>query len=81
MSIKFMITTAAALVVLAGPALAGTHGSPKRAYYAQAPGTDASTINGSRGAPEQISGPRQGFEGWPTDYLVNRFGDRQMQGR
>jgi hypothetical protein len=22
-----------------------------------------------------------GFDGWPTDYLVNRFGDRQAQGR
>ncbi len=22
-----------------------------------------------------------GFEGWPTDYLMNRFGDHQAQGR
>ena len=22
-----------------------------------------------------------GFEGWPTDYLMDRFGDRQAQGR
>jgi hypothetical protein len=25
--------------------------------------------------------PGNDFEGWPTDYLVNRFGDHQAQGR
>ena len=80
MSIKFIVTTAAALAVLAGPALAGSHALPKPAY-AQAPGADASIINGSRGAPEQISGARPSFAGYPTDYVTNRFGDRQLQGR
>jgi hypothetical protein len=80
MSMKLLIATAAALAVLAGPALARGHAIPKGAH-AQAPGADASIINGSRGAPEQISGARTGFAGYPTDYLTNRFGDRQMQGR
>jgi hypothetical protein len=66
MSMKLMIATAAALAVLAGPALASNHVVPKGAH-AQAPGADASFS--------------QGFEGWPSDYLINRFGDRQMQGR
>jgi len=79
MSMKLLITTAAALAILAGPALARGHAIPKGAH-AQAPGADASIINGSRGAPEQIGTP-QGFGGWPSDYLTNRFGDRQLQGR
>jgi hypothetical protein len=66
MSMKLMIATAAALAVLAGPALAANHAVPKGAY-AQAPGSGASFS--------------QGFEDWPSDYLINRFGDRQMQGR
>jgi hypothetical protein len=69
MSMKLMITTAAALAVLAGPALAAKQTSLPRGYYAQAPRADASM------------GPRQGFEGFPSDYLLNRFGDRQLQGR
>ena len=80
MSMKLLIATAAALAVLAGPALARGHAIPKGAH-AQAPGADASIINGSRGAPEQISGVQPGFAGWPTDYVINRFGDRQLQGR
>jgi hypothetical protein len=74
-----LITAAATLAILAGPALARGHAIPKDAH-AQTPGADASIINGSRGAPEQI-GTRQGFEGWPSDYVTNRFGDRQLQGR
>jgi hypothetical protein len=66
MSMKLMITTASVLAVLAGPALAANHVVPKGAH-AQAPGADASFT--------------QGFEGWPSDYLINRFGDHQMQGR
>jgi hypothetical protein len=27
------------------------------------------------------AGGRDGFGGWPTDYLTNRFGDHQAQGR
>jgi hypothetical protein len=69
MSMKLMITTAAALAVLSGPALAITQAPVQRGYYAQAPGADV------------LTGTRQGFGGFPSDYLVNRFGDRQLQGR
>jgi hypothetical protein len=69
MSTKLMIITAATLTVLAGPALAANQTPAQRGYFAQAPGADVSI------------GTRQGFEGFPSDYLVNRFGDRQLQGR
>jgi hypothetical protein len=81
MPMKLMITTASLLAVLAGPALAGAHAAPKRGNYASAAGTSGSDINGSRGAPERINGTNGDFERWPTDYLTNRLGDHQAQGR
>ena len=69
MSMKLMITTAATLAVLAGSAFAANQAPAQRGYYAQAPGAGISMET------------RQGFGGFPSDYLLNRFGDRQLQGR
>jgi hypothetical protein len=76
MSIKSAITTAAVLAVLAAPALAGDYGrASQKAYGYNAPKM-MDVYSGTR-----ASYGRSDFAGWPTDYLVNRFGDFQMQGR
>lgn len=33
------------------------------------------------GAHASVRGGADSFQGWPTDYLINRFGDHQAQGR
>jgi len=75
MTIRLMITTALVLAAAYSPALAGDRSAPKRGHYTlkmqMAPG-------GFSGAPTVVKG---GLNGYPTDYLTNRFGDRQLQGR
>jgi hypothetical protein len=80
MSMKLTITAATIFAVLAVPALASARDYPKQSHYGSAfNSTNGSDSNGSRGAPESIN--KGGFAGWPTDYVTNRFGDRQLQGR
>jgi hypothetical protein len=68
MSTKTTIAALAALAtIIAGPALAGSKVTKSMDAYA------SSVDVGARAAGN-------GFEGWPTDYLVNRFGDHQAQG-
>jgi hypothetical protein len=53
---------------------------------------EGTKANGARNAPAATktiaaidpaarASASDGFEGWPTSYLVNRFGDHQAQGR
>jgi len=71
------------LAALAGPALAQGyavkhHADPRaRATVVPSSAIGAGFDNSARAA----YGRSYDFEGWPTDYLSNRFGDRQMQGR
>ena len=90
MSMKATIAIVALAAALAGPVLAaggdGRHGAAKAAkthaiQYVQRSPARASVedvfdadARGSYNAPPQ-------FRGYPTDYLMNRFGDHQMQGR
>jgi hypothetical protein len=75
MTMRLMITTALVLAAAYGPALAGDRSTSKRGPYTlkmqMAPG-------GFSAAPVLFKG---GLNGYPTDYLTNRFGDRQLQGR
>jgi len=52
-----------------------TRTAPK---VARSHGTAAPAID--PGAHASVGG-RADFEGWPSDYLIDRFGDRQAQGR
>ena len=85
MSMKLVITTAAILATLAGPVLANGYGG---AHAKSCAGHDvhkrpvAASVYGAGLAGARASyGRGYDFEGWPTDYLESRFGDRQMQGR
>jgi hypothetical protein len=77
---------ARARVLLAGAGTAGDRGraAAKASATRAAPkvarpnGTASPTVE--PGAHASVGG-RAGFEGWPTDYLTDRFGDRQAQGR
>jgi hypothetical protein len=80
---RITITAAALVAALAVPAMAANDGRAKtRAiHYVQKSSARASVdsvfdadARGPYNAPPQ-------FSGYPTDYLMNRFGDRQMQGR
>jgi hypothetical protein len=83
MSMKLVITTAALLAALAGPALAQSYahkhhaGNHPRTIVAKSSAIGAGFDDSARAA----YGRSYDFEGWPTDYLSNRFGDRQAQGR
>jgi hypothetical protein len=87
MTIRLMITTALVLAAAYGPALAGDRSTSKRAHHTLkmqlAPGGFSGDFSGDlsggfSGAPALVRG---GLSGYPTDYLTNRFGDRQLQGR
>jgi hypothetical protein len=83
MSMKLVITTAAMLAALAGPALAQDD-APKHHVprHARTTVVRSSAIGaGFDDSARAAYGRSYDFEGWPTDYLSNRFGDRQAQGR
>ena len=83
MSMKIVITTAAVLAALAGPALARDYTHKHHAarhVRATAARTNAIGAGFDQGA-RAAYGRSYDFEAWPTDYLSNRFGDFQMQGR
>ena len=85
MSMKVMITTAAIVAALATPVFAESYGHQRA--KAQALRTLHQTS--ARASVESVfdadaRGPYNtppAFAGYPTDYLMNRFGDRQVQGR
>jgi hypothetical protein len=89
MSIKLTITAVALAAALAGPALAAgdgryhaRHGHEARPVQSIAPSTARASVD--RVFDADARGPFNSppeFAGYPTDYLMNRFGDRQMQGR
>jgi len=82
MSMKLVIAAAAMLAALAGPALAQDH-APKHhaARHARATAVRSSAIGaGFDDSARAAYGRSYDFEGWPTDYLVNRFGDHQARG-
>ena len=79
MSKKLVITTVAMLAAaLATPALAGGNGHAKKAKaYHSARVVSPAAFGNARGAV----GNGYDFSGYPTSDLINRFGDRQAQGR
>jgi len=89
MSIKLTITAVALAAALAGPALAAgagrhhaRHGHEVRPIQYIARSTARASVD--RVFDADARGPFNSppeFAGYPTDYLMNRFGDRQMQGR
>jgi hypothetical protein len=82
MSMKLVITTAAMLAALAGPALAQDD-APKHhaSRHARTTVARSSAIGAGFDQSARASyGRSYDFEGWPTDYLVNRFGDHQARG-
>ena len=84
MSMKFAITIAATLAAVAGPALAGEYGRATAKTNGNARNVTKSigAFASSVGSDVRADGDRSyDFQGWPTDYLVNRFGDHQAQGR
>ena len=85
MSMKLTITTAAVLAALAAPSFAASHGHQHAKAHAlrylqqtSARASVESVFDADARAPYN-SPPA--FAGYPTDYLMNRFGDRQLQGR
>jgi hypothetical protein len=83
MSMKLVITTAAILAALAGPALAEESAPRHHAHHRAHASVERSSAIGAGfdDSARAAYGRSYDFEGWPTDYLVNRFGDRQAQGR
>ena len=86
MSIKIVFTAAAVLAMLDGPSFAAgdgqDHSKPRSGRYAErtlppSSGSGAGFDNSARAA----YGRSYDFESWPTDYLINRYGDHQAQGR
>ena len=74
MSKKLVIITVATLTALVSPALAAGNGHHKK-MSTHARAVDPRSFGNARG---DAAG---GFGGYPTDYLNQRFGDFQSQGR
>ena len=87
MSMKLMITITAATIVaaLADPALAGSprhnDAHARAVRVLQHTTARASVESGLDADPRGPYDSPPALAGYPTDYLMNRFGDRQMQGR
>jgi len=73
MSSKLVIITVATLAALVSPALAAGSGHHKKMSISHARAVDPRSFGNARGDA--------GFGGYPTDYLNQRFGDFQSQGR
>jgi hypothetical protein len=83
MSMKITITAAALVAALAVPAMATNDGRAKtRAIHYVQKSSARASVDSVFDADARVpyNAPPQ-FAGYPTDYLMNRFGDRQMQGR
>jgi hypothetical protein len=84
MSMKLMITAAAIVAALAEPALAGNHGNDARARAVRFLHQTDARASVERAPDADPRGPYASppdMAGYPTEYLMNRFGDRQLQGR
>jgi hypothetical protein len=85
MSMKLMITTAAIVAALAAPAFAGSTGhtgaKAKALRYVQQTPARASVESVFDADARASYNSPPAFAGYPTDYLMNRFADRQLQGR
>ena len=85
MSMKLMITTAAIVAALAAPAFAASTGhtgaKAKALRYAQQTSARASVDSVFDADARASYNSPPAFAGYPTDYLMNRFADRQLQGR
>jgi|HubBroStandDraft_6_1064221.scaffolds.fasta_scaffold3330921_1 hypothetical protein len=75
MSRKFLIIAIAILAAGAAPALAAGNGQDKKVSKAHSARVVAPSTLGS--ARDSVND----FSRFPTDYLNDRFGDRQAQGR
>jgi hypothetical protein len=71
-----------ARAVLAGIGAGGEGGraTPKTTSARNAPSA-TKTISAIEAGARASSGSSDDLKGWPTGYLVNRFGDHQAQGR
>jgi hypothetical protein len=89
MSMKILFVAAASAAVLAtlgGPSFAAAYGHRHAEAHAHhhvekmvvRPNAYAAGFDNSARA---AFGRSYDFEGWPTDYLTNRFGDHNAQGR
>ena len=84
MSTKLTITAAGLIAALAAPALAashGHHGTRMRAVQYSQHGPARASVERVFDADARPYNTPPQFAGYPTDYLMNRFGDHQMQGR
>lgn len=83
MSLKRASTIVAVLAVLAGQAVAGVRHHPNGSLRDSGRFAPERTLPGDAFARdvEGFSRPSHGYDGFPTDYLTNRSGDFQLQGR
>jgi len=73
---------ARARAILARAGLAGSgNSSGLRSSVARSAPDLAGTIRRIDPRARASAAGSDGFDGWPTDYLMNRFGDHQAQGR
>jgi hypothetical protein len=73
---------ARARAILARAGLAGSgNSSGLRSNAARSAPDLAGAIRRIDPRARASAGGSDGFDGWPTDYLMNRFGDHQAQGR
>ena len=75
MSKRLVMITVATLTVFVSPVLAAGSGHHKKLSTPYARAVDPRSFGNARG---DAAG---GFGGYPTDYLNQRFGDFQSQGR
>jgi hypothetical protein len=89
MSMKITVAAAALVAALAIPALAANDGRHGHGHDAKTRAIHHVQQSSARASAESVfdadaralyNAPPQ-FGGYPTDYLMNRFGDFQMQGR
>jgi len=89
MSMKIVLVAAAgaaALAMLGGPSFAAAYGHRHARAHAHHPMEKMAVRPDAYGAGFDNSaraafGRSYDFEGWPTDYLNNRLGDHNAQGR
>ena len=89
MSMKIVFaaaTGAAVLAMLGGPSFAAVHGhghARAQAHHHAEKMVVRSSVYGAGfdSSARAAFGRSYDFERWPTDYLTNRFGDHQAQGR
>ncbi|HUI98111.1 MAG TPA: hypothetical protein VLX44_20305 [Xanthobacteraceae bacterium] len=89
MSMKIVLSAAAGpavLTMLAAPSFATTYGhrhakAHVHRHMERMVVRSSAYGSGFDNSARAAFGRSYDFEGWPTDYLINRFGDHQAQGR